>query len=182
MTTLENVLRNGLEPFKADWFKRMLDWSNEHYDKAFATYAKWEIREKKFDRIIGHASVKFRCEHWRLFDKVLDACRKEEKKYGEYLWMRAWKNRKDEWMAREEKHIAEEWESNVQLLIKKCTKFNIDESKAKVHLCDEISNGFEVNISDGKDRLIKARMIWAAKYSVLVRPHVRYIITERKIK
>lgn len=182
MTTLENILRNGLEPFRADWFKKMLDWANEHYDYVLPIYTKRANRIEKMNHILGHASVTFRMAHSAMFNKVFKAAIKEEKEIEEYIWIRRWINRKDEYMARQEKETAEEWEYNVQRLVKKCVNFNIDESKVKVHLCDGIANGFEVNITDGKDRLIKARMIWAAKYSVLVRPHVRYIITEKKIK
>ena len=41
------------------------------------------------------------------------------------------------------------------------------------------AKGFEVVIRDGKPRVIHARVIWAAEYSDIVEPHIRYIVTER---
>lgn len=49
----------------------------------------------------------------------------------------------------------------------------------KVNGIGVTQKGFECIITDGQERNIYARMIWAAEYSMFVSPHTRYIITER---
>lgn len=72
-------------------------------------------------------------------------------------------------------------EASEKALIKynKCKTFGVDENKVVARHPNVTGKGFTVILTDGKDREIDARVIWAAEYSEFVCPHTRYIVTER---
>ena len=78
--------------------------------------------------------------------------------------------------------LEKSWEQGIVKLTKKCQGFGVDESKVSTCAPEMTAKGFEVIIRDGKPRVIHARVIWAAEYSDIVEPHIRYIVTERTAK
>ena len=71
------------------------------------------------------------------------------------------------------------WNNGITILTNKCYKFGSDENKIRVDAPQMTSKGFSAFITDGKSRIVDVRVIWAAEYSVLVTPHIRYIATQR---
>ncbi len=80
-----------------------------------------------------------------------------------------------------QKELESSWDAGIVKLTKKCQDFSVDESNVTACNPEMTSKGFEVVIKDGKPRLIYARVIWAAEYSLIVEPHIRYIVTERRV-
>ena len=73
------------------------------------------------------------------------------------------------------------YEASIKNMVNKLVKFNIDKSAMKISYPNAIGRGLEMYITDGKDRQIYARLIWAAEYSVCVAEHLRFIVTEKKL-
>ena len=172
---LENALREAMKGFEQAWFERMIEWFGSHFD-----YVKdiTPCIKAKFNRIrmilnalsYNHRQIRHSLEEAKKrFVKVIsdDANRFESK---------------DEYLKHCKEELHKEWESGVIKLTEKCQSFGIDEAHLSVDLPKLTSKGFEVYISDNKQRMIHARVIWAAEYSTLVQPHTRYIVTETRNK
>jgi hypothetical protein len=82
-------------------------------------------------------------------------------------------------MAKMKQETIRSWNAGINLLTDKCHKFGLDEQAINVQQPSMTSKGFSAIITDGKQRYIDVRVIWAAEYSVLVTPHIRYIATQK---
>ena len=85
----------------------------------------------------------------------------------------------DAYMAKMGQETIKSWNNGIILLTDKCHKFGLNEQAIKVSDADMTPKGFEAVITDETSRVVYVRVIWAAEYSVLVTPHIRYIATQR---
>ena len=174
---LETALRGAMADFRDVWFDRMLKWFGKHYDIIKERTPKMTERRRRaisalqwFDRY-GTSS-----KHRRTI-KVLEAIKG---RCNEIIYDEAnnYANR-DFYLADMKEELERSWESGIVKLTKKCQGFGVDESNVSTCAPEMTAKGFEVVIRDGKPRVIHARVIWAAEYSDIVEPHIRYIVTER---
>ena len=181
-TGLRKVLIDALADYKVVWFERMRNWYSNRYDKLWAKQPVWVAWISKYNALMNkwyNKISRYYGNHTKLYYRL------EEKAviYRKNLCNRELRYEdKAEFMVELEKDLVSLWKNNMNKLVKKCEKFNIDLDKVEVYNPQVEECGFSVLIRDGKPRVIDVRTIWAAEYSYLFTPHTRYIITERKTK
>lgn len=177
---LREMLEQAMSEFKTVWFERMEEWHRYIYNdvKERTPYARdWAHRYKKF--YYDKMGYRFFRRH-----PVLES-RFELKAKSCAELMANPANRYSDIESYIQKVIEDlemDWQINMRVLVEKCSKFNVDQSQVRVTKPMVTPKGFQALITDGKPRVIDVRMIWAARQSKLVKPHTRYIITERKTR
>ena len=176
---LRKVLVDLMADFKKHWFDVMIKWKGDNYDYVWENKPMWRRWIDRKQRLHCNYYRQFHFKHTRL-EMALE---EKEKRFRKCLSSEAlgYKN-KDEYMAHVELDLIHLWSRNMNYLVEKCEKYDIDLDKIEIRNPSVGGKGFSVLIFDGKQRVIDVRTIWAAEYSEIVEPHTRYIITERKIK
>lgn len=173
---LKDALTLALEEFKTQWFERMTNYFESYYTRLRLMLPEAKIKYQKANNIDTKLCRNYGYYEHRLIKSFVTKIREAQKSiindeaniFGH-----------DEYMARRSEEMKITWEYGIQTLTDKCQKFGVDENKLKVRPGTVSHKGIEIVITDGKDRVIDARVIWAAEYSELVTPHTRYIVTER---
>ncbi len=177
---LDVALRKSLNGFRIVWTKRMIEWHSNHYDyiknnTASAITRRNRIRglQQYFDRyhlrnVHGKIIANLNMAVYVCNEIIMDVVNRYASKldYIAYIGER----------------LEKTWDKGIVKLTKKCQDFGVDENNVSTCSPEMTDKGFEVVIKDGKPRVIKARIIWAAEYSNIVEPHTRYIVTEKRIK
>ena len=175
-TSLEITLDNVMVDFRAAWTEKMMAWYGEHYDYIAARIDAARARYAKARRIYDYMGFGGRYrKHPRIYAFVTNA----KIAAAEIINDDAARMDKTAYLAKMRKETVLNWSACVKKLAAKCAKFDMDETKVSASEPTVTEKGFECVLTDGKARLVYARMIWAAEYSELVRPHTRYIVTER---
>jgi hypothetical protein len=172
-TELENALHIAMADFRHEWMNKMMDWSHKHYQyindrKDEAT--RWIQRYRRISRswfFYNHSSIcaALNAKKRNLFKILIDAAAHMDK--VNYLAMM--KNK-----------FANHFESCVKKMTEKCDKFNVDANSINILRQNVTERGFELVLTDKTANIIDARIIWCAENSMLVAPHARYIVTQRK--
>lgn len=175
---LKNALEQAMADFRVVWFKKMRDW----YDSHFA-YINRELEgaKERSARAYNIMSYLDRTRGWRYqyssrIYRRIDAIRKSA---GEIIMDDAANMEHDEYMAKMEQETIKSWNNGIILLTDKCHKFGLNEQAIKVSGAAMTPKGFSAIITDATSRVVDVRVIWAAEYSVIVTPHIRYIATQR---
>lgn len=177
-TGLSSALEQALSDFRILWLNKMRDWHKSHYE--FIVDA-MPLARQRYDR----ASF---CQRYFSHSRDWSWCRKSrimfflenvKKSTGEILSDDAARMGFDEYMNKKERETVESWNNGIKLLTNKCSKFGFNESFIRVNHPEMTWKGFSAIITDGTNRIVDVRVIWAAEYSVLVSPHIRYIATQR---
>lgn len=179
---LRKMLVDLMADYKVVWFNEMREWKSESYDVVWAKKPMWKRWIERKDRLC--------CNYWRQLGwntqthaKLRKNLNEKEKMYRRHLCSEQLGYKiKDEYMAHVELDLIHLWSRNMNYLVEKCEKYDIDLDKIEIRNPRVEDKGFSVLIYDGKQRVIDVRTIWAAEHSYLVTPHTRYIITERKLK
>ena len=177
---LETALRSALSDFRNVWFERMMTWHGKHFDiikerTPLMTQRRERIRPlvQYFDRYWNtnkhRRTINFLDRQQALCNEIIAD---EVNKY----------DNRESYLADMKEELERSWERGIVNLTKKCQVYGVDESKVSTCAPELTAKGFEVIIRDGKPRVIHARIIWAAEYSDIVEPHIRYIVTERTVK
>lgn len=177
---LDAALRSAMADFRVVWFERMMTWHGKHFD---IIQERTPVMKDRRARAIN-AKQYFNCygtfsKHRRtcgVIDAIIGRC-------NEVIYDAA--NNyptRDSYLADMKKELERSWERGIVNLTKKCQVYGVDQCKVSTCAPNMTSKGFEVIIQDGKPRVIHARIIWAAEYSDIVEPHIRYIVTERTVK
>lgn len=175
-TSLEITLDNVMVDFRAAWAEKMMAWYGEHYDYIAARKDAARARYIKARRIYDYMGFGGRyAKHPRIYRFVENA----KNAAAEIVCDDAARMDKAAYLEKMANTLADVWAAGIKKLAAKCSKFGVDETKVSASEPDVTEKGFECVLTDGKARLIYARVIWAAEYSELVRPHTRYIVTER---
>ena len=171
---LEEALRNAMKDFREVWFARMADYYERHWDAINAILPEKRARFDKAKRILNTYHVRlYNHRRFRLFlENVKSEC-------AEIITDDAALYSRPEYLEKMKEHTEKVWEAGIKKLTTKCKSFGVDETKVIAHRPEVTRKGFEVVLTDGKQRVIDARVIWAAEYSDFVSPHTRYIVTER---
>ena len=78
------------------------------------------------------------------------------------------------------KEVAMDWDSKLRTFADKCIKHGLNLNSIKFDVNATSVKDCEFIIRDDEARVIYGRCIWAAEYSDIVTPHIRFIVTERK--
>ena len=176
---LENALRVAMNDFRVVWFERMIDWYGKHYDAMRKAFESAKVRRERAKICRNYFNTKYFLFEYKKVRKYLDIVIKSA---NEIIYDDANRYEKPEYMEIVKNKLAISWEKGVEKLASKCRKFGVDEKNIAISCPTLKERGFEVMLQDGRERIIYARIIWAAEYSEFVCPHTRYIITERKNK
>ena len=179
---LRKVLVEILADFKVEWYKRMREWFSNSYDRLWEKkpfWKGWVERKRELTRKYRHQLGKYDGTHRRLRDRLDNY----EEQYRKLLCSRELLyDDKAEYMSEVEKDLDCTWNYGINVFVEKCEGYNVDIDKIEISRPKVTNRGFEAILTDGKPRVIDIRSIWAAEYSDYVRPHTRYIVTERKRK
>lgn len=175
-TSLEITLDNVMVDFRAAWTEKMMAWYGEHYDYIAARKDAARARYIKARRIYDYMGFGGRyAKHPRIYRFVENV----KNAAAEIVCDDAARMDKTAYLEKMANTLADVWAAGIKKLAAKCSKYGVDESNVSASEPDVTEKGFECVLTDGKPQLIYARVIWAAEYSELVRPHTRYIVTER---
>lgn len=177
---LDAALRSAMADFRVVWFERMMTWHGKHFD---IIKEKTPVMKERRARVRSlqyyFDTFRHRIPHYKIrnfLERTANICNEiisdEVNRY----------DNRDAYLADMKKELESSWERGIVNLTKKCQVFGVDQSKVSTCAPNMTSKGFEVIIQDGKPRVIHARIIWAAEYSDIVEPHIRYIVTERTVK
>lgn len=177
---LDSALRSAMADFRVVWFDRMMTWHGKHFDIIKKRTPAMIERRARVRSLQQHFDAyRFRNIHRRIshfLEATANRCNEiiadDANRY----------DNRDAYLADVNKELERSWESGIVKLTKKCQGFGVDESNVSTCAPEMTAKGFEVVIRDGKPRVIHARVIWAAEYSDIVEPHIRYIVTERTAK
>lgn len=175
---LKAALNDAMVDFKKVWFERMTNWYSKNYDRMRAALPKAIETRDKANRIKREYfwSWLSRCNHSRMY-KIIE---NKEQAAKEIIYDDANRMEKPEYMAMVNEMLINDWNAGIDKLTDKCHTFGVDETKVKANHPSMTEKGFEVILTDGTNRIVYARVIWAAEYSDIVTPHTRYIVTERR--
>ena len=176
---LAKHLGEALAPFKKNWMEDMTNYHREFYHRIqkalpnarvqYDELKKAVYEENRKNGFHPSAKVKQLEEKRKAFGRILSAppaSYPTEESYMNYMKPR----------------LEDEYKNCLYVLADKCRPFQLDTEKVQVHHPRMAERGFDLLLTDGKDRVIDARMIWAAENSEYVSPHTRYIVTERTVK
>ena len=157
-TELEKTLEAATTEFKKEWFESMNEWYGRHYDNM-------RNRLQKANEVLRNKKEVSTYELRNASSIVNDEANRMEK---------------SQYMAKRNQELKESWKNGLVKLAEKCRRFKLNETKIHAYGLKVTTKGFETLLSDGSERVIHARIIWAAEFSDIVTPHTRYIVTERK--
>ena len=176
---LAKHLGESLAPFKKHWMEDMTNYHREFYHRIHKALPNARVQYDELQKAIYDEKRKngFRpstlikqLEYSRkAFGRILSAppaAYPTEESYMNYIKPR----------------LQEEYNNCLYVLADKCRPFQLDAEKVQVHHPRMAERGFDLLLTDNQDRVIDARMIWAAENSEYVSPHTRYVVTERAVK
>lgn len=176
--SLQSSLEKSMSEFKLLWFNKMNDWYNNHYDFIHENLKKGEknyLRAEKIQNYIKRQKY-WIDNHSRMFSFV----RKIILNYRTLSADNAALLDKSSYLKKVNSDLINTWNRGMLKLANKCLKFSVNEKEIKISNPSITDKGFSVILTDNRDRIIDARVIFAAEFSHLVAPHTRYIVTERE--
>lgn len=175
-SSLVETLSGAMEGFKAAWVERMMAWFGNYYDNIQKALPEAKSRYNRARRIEDAMSERY--YHWNHYLRKITAAVRASA--AEIISDKAARMSKSDYLEMKHRETLEDWNLCVEKLAKKCEKFGLNESAIKISEPEVTEKGFECYLTDGTNRVVNARMIWAAEYSDIVSPHTRYIVTERR--
>lgn len=175
---LKASLENAMVDFRAVWFEKMRKWHESHFEYINKELQGAITRRNRAYNIIQYFDVT-RAWKYRFSSRIYKAIDNIRKGASEIIMDDAANMNHDEYMDKMHRETEMSWNNGITILTNKCHKFGLDENKIRVDAPQMTSKGFSAFITDGKSRIVDVRVIWAAEYSVLVTPHIRYIATQR---
>ena len=172
---LEAALREAMSDFRVVWFARMEEYYGKHFDHVREILPAVRARYNKLRRIYNNYGWRMYDNHRRIYNRLEDI----RKGCAEVISDDAASMERPAYLAKMHDETVKVWEAGIKKLTTKCKTFGVDEEKVVAQHPRVTGKGFEVILTDGKNREIDARVIWAAEYSEFVCPHTRYIVTER---
>ena len=171
-------MKNAMVDFRAVWFEKMRKWHESHFEYINKELQGAITRRNRANNIIQYFDVT-RAWKYRFSSRIYKAIDNIRKRASEIIMDDAANMNHDEYMDKMHRETEMSWNNGITILTNKCHKFGLDENKIRVDAPQMTSKGFSAIITDGKSRIVDVRVIWAAEYSVLVTPHIRYIATQR---
>jgi len=173
---LAAALENAMQDFKKVWFEKMMNWYKAHHEYI---NAKKDIARANYRRVHPLCYYfKYTRNHHRLFANLNIYERNQTSIFTD----NAARMSLEDYLNDCHKYLTAQWSKGIETLTEKCSNYGIDQSKMEIALPAMTEKGFEVYVKDGKPRRIYARVIWAAEDSLIITPHTRYIVTEKKTK
>lgn len=177
-TGLAVTLDKIMQEFKKAWFDKMISYYKEHYDYIQENINAAEALRDKVNRIQKQYRYALGFYPRKQRDRVID---KASKKAADILLDPANGSTKQEYIEQINTRLEQSWQECIQILADKCKRLEVDETRVQADEPRVTAKGFEVWLEDGKSRRIYARLIWAAENSKMVCPHMRYIVTSKKL-
>lgn len=80
------------------------------------------------------------------------------------------------------KEVEMDWDAKLRTFADKCLKFGLNMDKVEFIINNTSIKECEFMLKDDSSRVVYGRCIWAAEYSEVVTPHIRFIVTEKRYK
>jgi len=175
---LLSVLSKAFEPYRAEWTRQMIDWHTGFYHRIHEMLPEARIRHSELQDRIARL---YRENRFRVTTEIRTA-ESRLASYGRILSSAPVSHASlDSYLNHIRPELDRQFDQSVALLADKCLKYDINTSTLQVHHPRMAGRGFDVFLVDRPDRVVDARLIWAAEDSQLVTPHTRYIVTERSV-
>nr|DAR57240.1 MAG TPA: hypothetical protein [Caudoviricetes sp.] len=172
---LEAALREAMSDFRVVWFSRMEEYFEKHFDHIREILPAVRARYNKVRKISDKYGWRMYDNHRRIYNRLEDI----RKGCAKVISDDAASMERPAYLAKMHDETVKVWDAGIKKLTAKCKTFGVDEEKVVARHPNVTGKGFAVILTDGKDREIDARVIWAAEYSEFICPHTRYIVTER---
>lgn len=177
---LKVSLEKAMADFRMVWFDRMRQWYSSHYYRVREELPYAKDRYQRARVVMAYFTDKRGVLFFQKSPlyRMLTGIRKRA---AEVIGDEAAKMDFDVYMGKKELELAASWSNGIAVFTEKCNRFALNESAIRVAIPQMTSKGFSALITDGGSRVVDVRVIWAAEYSELVTPHVRYIATQRML-
>lgn len=161
-SVLADKLTEALQPFRIQWTESMMQWH------AHSTYASINGFPKHANNIRSSNDLKY--EHG-YYSKHPDIIKTETQLKNVARILSAKPviyDTQDEYLAYIRPRLDEEFNACIATLAAKCRPFALQVDQVQVHHTRMGERGFDLLLTDGKQRLVDARAIWAAEDSMYV--------------
>lgn len=176
--SLERALDSVMSDFRVVWVEKMMAWFEMHYLHMRNCLPKATERRDRAKEAKYYFETKHR---WYEYKKVKNYLSEVIKNCNKVIFDDANCMEKEEYLAKAKEQLDNDWKNGIVKLADKCRKYNLDENNLKAYEKIVSPKGIEVMLKDSNPRrVINARVIWAAEFSVLVQPHTRNIVTKRE--
>lgn len=174
---LEAAFAGILKPFYNKWWAERREWYRNHYDYILAYLP--EARQGYADNDKKRSALIYdRKRYTSEYNRIDALC----KRYAEIIADPAGKSPNfNAYLKDRHREFDDYYKASLVKLVDKCAKFQVDAGCLRVRSVAVSAKGFDMEIYDGKNRVISARAILAAEYSSYVSEHLRYIVTERAL-
>lgn len=177
-SVLADKLTEALQPFRIQWTESMMQWHAAFYLRIHERLPEAREQYPKLKKQLD--DLKY--EHG-YFSKHPDIIKTETqlKNVSRILSAKpVFYDTQDEYLAYIRPRLDEEFNACIVTLAAKCRPFALQVDQVQVHHTRMGERGFDLLLTDGKQRVVDARAIWAAEDSMYVTPHSRYLVTERQ--
>ena len=177
-SALLDKLGEVLNPFRGQWMEMMIDWHDAFYERIHAKLPEARIR---YNQLQEEYNLLNRQNGFRGKTSEMITVEEKRKAYGRILSAppAAWPT-KQAYLDDLRPKLEKQFDESLRTLAAKCRDFGLDTTELRIHHPRFSERGLDVYMTDGTERVIDARMIWAAEESSLVTAHTRYIVTERR--
>lgn len=175
---LQEALEQAMVDFRVVWFAKMSEWYKNHYQHINNKLADARFRNGRA-KDCSHYFTLTRGWSWCKTSRIMRYLESVCKSTGEIIMDDAARMDFDSYMEAMEQYTTKSWDNGIAILTDKCHKFGLNEMAIRVDYPEMTAKGFSAIITDGTNRIVDVRVIWAAEFSSYVVPHVRYIATQR---
>ena len=175
---LLDKLGEVLNPFRGQWMQMMKDWHDAFYERIHKKLPEARIQYKELKE---QYDLLNRQNGFRGKTSEMIAIEEKRNAYGRILSAppAAWPT-KLAYLEDLRPKLEKQFDDSLRTLAGKCRDFELDTAELRIHHPRFSERGLDVYMTDGTERVVDARMIWAAEESDLVTAHTRYIVTERR--
>ena len=173
-------LSETLKPFRINWTESMMKWHAAFYDRIHERLPEareqYPMLKKQLDELkYEHGYCSRHPDIVNTETKLKNVSRIISAKPVSY-------DTQDSYLTYIRPQLDEEFDACIAALAAKCRPFALQVDQVQVHHTRMGERGFDLLLTDGKQRVVDARAIWAAEDSLYVTPHSRYIVTERQTR
>lgn len=183
---LSKAIIEAVAPFKDIWLKEETEYLSNYWTYAKVRYTEVVEEYNRYNNVISYFN-KHRYTHKKLLNSIKEcwsyAANSPLKKLVSEMqdMLKAYKfESAEEYVNSKRTSLVFEWNKHVNNMINRLSKTDIDADTLEITEA-KISNGsLDMTIKDKGERTIHARAVIAAADSKFMKPHFRFIVTEKK--
>ena len=173
-------LSETLKPFRIQWTESMMKWHDGFYNRIHEKLPEAREQYPYLKQLLE--TLKYEHGYFSRHPDIINVETRLKNVSRIISAKPAIYDTQDEYRAYIRPRLDEEFDACIATLAAKCRPFNLDVAQLQVHHTRMGERGFDLLLTDSKQRVVDARAIWAAEDSMYVTPHSRYIVTERQTR